>query len=399
MAEGPTSSDGRASSDVGATDGDGIGARGLATLARTDPTAARDRLATLPPDAQVEIFCETPVSERGRLLDLVAEPEKLIPLLPEAEICFTLRAGDVRESAWILAHSTPEQLVACVDLDAWCGEQFDRERFDDWITAAVEADEDTALRLAESIDIELFVLELKSRIEVVQKTPDDDWEPPEGARTVEGQYFYRALREGDDLASITLLLHILFRRDHPLYVRILMAVNAELPIESQEWALRWRNGRLEDLGFVPRIEAVEIYAPLPEARMFEVPDEPLRPGEVGWRLPVWIPRLPVSDESELLLFRAAAQLDRDQRGAFFYALVALANRVAVADRLVLGDVESIPKAIGKAAEIASLGLEALAHRRGESAERLLVRVPLRRLFRLGVTLDPDRVPPRADEVD
>ena len=81
-----------------------------------------------------------------------------------------------------------------------------------------------------------------------------------------------------------------------------------------------------------------------------------------WHLPVFMPELPAVADSKLSLFRAAAVLDDEARRAFAYAFLALANQVAVADKLPLGDAESIPTAIEKAAQVASRGLDALAER-------------------------------------
>ncbi len=72
-----------------------------------------------------------------------------------------------------------------------------------------------------------------------------------------------------------------------------------------------------------------------------------------------------------------------------------ANRVAVADGLPLGDAESVPTALEKAAALTSLGLEDLARRDGTDPVTILRRAPLDRLFRIGVSLDPDARPPVA----
>src|SRR5690606_41125012 len=93
------------------------------------------------------------------------------------------------------------------------------------------------------------------------------------------------------------------------------------------------------------------------------------------------------------LCRAAAELDDDARRRFFYAFVALANKVAVADRLPLGDADSLPRAIDKAARVASAGLEVLAERHGLPLAEVLRRAPLVRLFRIGARLDPARTAP------
>jgi hypothetical protein len=100
-----------------------------------------------------------------------------------------------------------------------------------------------------------------------------------------------------------------------------------------------------------------------------------------------MPELPAVADAQLSLFRAAAALGDEERRAFAYAFLALANQVAVADKLPLGDVESIPKAIEKASQVASRGLDWLAAHFDVEPALVLRRAPLARLFRIGVHLD------------
>ena len=171
----------------------------------------------------------------------------------------------------------------------------------------------------------------------------------------------------------------------------------ELPLETEEWALRWRTGRLEDLGFPSWDEAMGIYG-------YVRPDERARLGEAGsaidveaWRLPVWLPNLPVGADAGHAVFRAIARLDDDERRTCFYAFVALANRVAVADGMDLGDAEAIPTAIEKAAAVASRGLEYVSAENQLDPTEVLRRVSLVRLFRVGASLDPPIRPPVASQ--
>src|SRR6266850_5657482 len=97
----------------------------LLALARRDPRAAEQTLAALPIAAQVAAVCEAPLAERGRILGLVPEPEAVIPELPPAELCFTIKAIGLADAAWVLEYVTPEQTVAALDLDAWRGNELD----------------------------------------------------------------------------------------------------------------------------------------------------------------------------------------------------------------------------------------------------------------------------------
>lgn len=359
-------------------------ARRLLALARKDRDGARAALATLAVDEQVALVCETPVARRAELLDLLRAPEQVIPRLPEAELCFTVKAIGLADAGWVLAHASDEQLQSCVDLDAWGAEDTpDRERLSAWIGALLEGGDDALLRALHALDAELLMLWLADRLEAHLKPNDDPgWQAPAGARTLEGQFYVVARRSGDDLEDALRVLELLFEGDYWLYFRLLQAVSWESGPDNEEFALRWRTGRLQDLGFAPREEALAIYAAPRRSELETLPETPA-PGAGEWHLPVWMPRLPAAADPRLTLFQAAAQLEPAARRAFFYAFVSLANQVAVADRLPLGDAESLPKAIEKAAATASAGLDRLAARHGRPPLEVLERVPLVRLFRIG----------------
>ncbi len=374
-------------------------AKQILTWARKDRAGARGALSALSVDEQVALVCETPVSRRVELLDLLHAPEQVIPALPDAELCFTAKAIGLADAAWLLTYATEEQIRTCVDLDAWSDDETpDRLRLSEWLSAMIESGDDSLLRAVRALDAELLMLWLADRLEVHLKPNDDPgWQPPAGGRSLEGQFYLISRRADDSLEDVLRLLGLLFSEDYWLYFRLLQSVSWESTPENEEFALRWRTGRLQDLGFPPREEALAIYAaPRPE-ELELLPDvAATTPGE--WHLPVWMPELPAAADPNLLLFRAASELDPAARRAFFYAFVALANQVAIADRMPLGDAESLPQAIEKAARSASLGLDWLAERHGLGTVETLRRAPLSRLFRIGSRIE--RAPqPGAARVD
>lgn len=377
-------------------------ARRLLKLARQDRRAAETELAALTPEEQAIVVCEAPLSIRRQTIELLAEPEAVIPLLPAAEFCYTCRSIGLDDASWLLPMATEEQLVACVDLDAWSGLHVDLTRLDEWMAALASADEETLLRAAQSFDPELLAIFLRHHIDVSLKPSpqeDPDWSPPDQSQTLEGQFYFVAKDPKDDLESLMPLLHTLFRGDYWLYFRMIQAVHEEMEAENAEWALRWRTGRLEDLGFPAWDEAMRIYGFLRPERRGDLPDESSALDLESWALPVWISDLPQLATGERALFRAARELNASERSALFYALISLANRVAVADRMNLGDAESLPRAIDKATRFASEGLEYLAQQNAVSLEAALRRSPLDRLFRVGVNLDPEAGMPPPLESD
>jgi hypothetical protein len=365
-------------------------------LARRDRVAAAERLTSRPVDEQVALVCETPVARRAELLGLLEAPEKVVPRLPEAELCFTVKAVGPEHAGWLVEHATRDQLVACVDLDAWSLQRFDPRRFQDWLAAAHAAGDDALERLARGVDAEVLVLALQDRVAVELKPSHEGeregWEPPPGAQTLEGQFYYVPRREGDDLEEITALLRVLFERSYWDYFRFMQGAIHELPSDTEAWAEHWRRGRLEELGFPPRDEAVAIFARMePEDReRLPEPTPTLDWVYEGWSLPVWVPPVPLERDAEHLLLAAAARLDEERRRAFLVRLLAVANKVAVAWDLPLSDVESVPLAMEEAVRTASRGLDTLARAHGEAPEALLSRVSLEHLFRVGASFSPEK---------
>jgi hypothetical protein len=82
-----------------------------------------------------------------------------------------------------------------------------------------------------------------------------------------------------------------------------------------------------------------------------------------------------------------ASLDEEERRPLLFAFLALANRVAVADELPLGDAETLPAATEKAARVASHGLAYLSRENAVDPAFLLRRMPLERLFVVGANLE------------
>jgi hypothetical protein len=381
-------------------------ARRLLTLARSDRRAAERELAALTPELQATVICETSLPIRRQMIELLPSPEAVIPLLPEAEFCYTCRAIGLEDASWLLPMATEEQIVACFDLDSWKGLQVDPIRLDAWMAAIASTDTETMLQAARSLDPELIVIFLRSHVDVSLKPSeqeDPDWSPPDSSQTLEGQFYFVAKDPKDDLAPMLALLHALFQGDYWLYFRVIQAVREELPMENEEWALRWRTGRLEDLGFPSWDAAMRIYGFLRPDRLADLPKEEFTLGLQDSSLPVWNSGLPGTRGEEHALFRATRELAPEERSAVFYALITLANRIAVADRMELGDPESLPIAIEKAARFASDGLEFAANENKLSLEETLRRVSIERLFRVGANLDreaalPDPIPTEPDDL-
>jgi hypothetical protein len=181
----------------------------------------------------------------------------------------------------------------------------------------------------------------------------------------------------------------LLEQEAHLYWQLVYALVYESAAECEESALRWREGRLADLGFPDRAQAMRVYRPLrPEqAPVWQVPESSgaLVLGET-------LPR----QLQGSLLGDALLKLPAQRAGDILGYVLAVANSLAVADRMRLSDVDAIPHALAKAVRGIDLGLRELARVRSQAPADVLDTTAPLDLFRIGATLDPSLRPKPRD---
>jgi hypothetical protein len=361
----------------------------LLRLARRDRAAARAQLALLPGEEQADLCRSLAPAARGAFLMLLDHPEEVVPLLPEAELVHTIRAGGMSEAAWLLELATTEQRLACFDLDCWKGGKPDLAKTREWIDALIEAGRETLVTGLGEIDLDLLLLALWPDTQVSVVGKDDD--PPDGAFTADGMVYFRVA--DDALQRVHEIAHAAFSLAPDLYWRIAQGLLFELPSECEEYALRWRTRRLSDLGFPELEDAMRVYRPLDPDRV-----EDFGTQEFGGGGLVRAHELP-KQLGGSLLGEALLELAPGRFTDVFGQVLAVANWLAVADDLPLSEPDSIPQALRKAVAGIDRGLRELSQRRNQPASEVLARTRPLDLFRVGATLDPDlkRRPPVAEE--
>jgi hypothetical protein len=364
----------------------------LLRLGRSDRAAARARLRELSAEELASACRELRPESRAEFLMLVERPEDVVPLLPEAELVHTIRAGGMSEAAWLLDVATPEQRVACFDLDCWQGSDLQLTRVQEWLDALIEAGRPTLVRALEEIDLELLILAVRDEAAIAVVGKED--EPPTGWFTPDGVVYF-GVPSDQNPARVHEIAHSLFDQSQALYWRLVYGALFESPAELDEEARRWRTNRLSDLGFPDREQAMRVYRPLVPEKVSE-----------------WTP---ASDPNALV---TASSLPRQLRGSLLgEALVKLpagqaadvlgyvlgvANSLAVADGLSLSEHESVPRALEKAVRGIDAGLRELSRARNLPPERILERSSPLDLFRVAATLDASlraRVTPAEPESD
>jgi len=352
-------------------------------LARRDRTAARAELRGLSFEQQAALCGALRPEVRGEFLLLVDEPEHVVPLLEPAELVVAVRGAGMSEGAWLLELATPEQRIACIDLDCWQSYELEPARVNEWIDALIEAGRPTLVHALEELDPEIWLLAFKSMVEVVVIGRDDV--PPDGYFTEDGVCYFKA--ESDEaFARVREVAQTAFSEKQPRYWQLVYGMLYEFESECEEYALRWRTGRLADLGF-PDIEAaMRIYRPL-ALDAADVLDPPVE--QVARRHELVLTSELPGQYAETLLARALSELAPDRARDVVSYVLGVANTIAVADRMRLSEPETAPRALEKAVRGIERGLRELVAARGLPAHEILGRARVLDLFRVAATLDPD----------
>lgn len=291
----------------------------------------------------------------------------------------------------LIPYTTPEQLQIFVDLDCWKRDHIDTDRMAAWLAVMVsDADDKHFKRAMRDLDPEVVSLFFKKNLRAVELV--EEGEIPEGmpepVALSPDNTFAISYPEDEDLAALMrALLDRLYDQDMGLAWTLLESVRWELESDMEETAYRFRTSRLEEFGFVERVEALEAYALLDPVKLREKWES----GRLEEKLSVPPPeRLEVpavlretADES-LFFFEVLNQLDDDEAIALLIMeLAALTNRTMVADGIEPGELETGGEVVHRTAGFLSLGLEFLSRSDTEKALQGLATVPLKTLFRVG----------------
>lgn len=373
-----------------------LGRLARATPARGRERALRDRaiqdqLRGLGAEEILDRLRSLPFDARETVLSLVEHPEQVVPLLSALEFVGMLRAAGLDESAWLLEFASSEQRVACIDLDCWKGTRLSLYRVNEWLEALVEAGPEVVAAALEEFDPELWVLMMQEMAEFAVTAPDA---PPQDALTEDGMVWYRPHLDSSP-SRLSEILRIAFTDAPDRYWQMIYGAIYESGAEAEEFARRWHQGRLNDLGFPDRERALGLYAPL---RVEDAPvvDAGFDPDEVGLAAAGHTPQVLRGST----VGRALAELSPDRAVEVLGYVLGVGNAVAIADRMQLADPDSIDQSLRKALRGLDRGLDALALARRLTPGQVLERVAPFEIFRVGATLDPALRPGRTmDEIE
>jgi hypothetical protein len=307
------------------------------------------------------------LSRRGERILAAADLADEVAALEPLEAYYIVREIGLDQALAILLELNQEQLEACIDLDCWNRYDFAVANLDEWLTAFALDGPEALARAFFSLDYVVQLLYLAQTVTVYD--PDTDQVPEEDtekdtprAATPDGFYL---LDVKDEVALKThpfSLLDALYQYDPAASHRLLSASRVDLPTQIEEEALRFRNGRMEDIGFAPPEEAVVLFS-RPALR------QPLpRPQK---QTDSALSRLPSVYAGPLVatsLFQQALSLitDRERLSCLEQEIVWAINSAIIAYGENTRDIQQITDIAERVRDTISLGMESLLVQEGSS---------------------------------
>ncbi|MBW2731590.1 MAG: hypothetical protein JRH20_04300 [Deltaproteobacteria bacterium] len=300
----------------------------------------------------------------------------------------------------LLELAEPEQVRELIDLEAWDGDRADIETLLDWSQALSFLSDEIGSRHLWGLDVELlaFLLRTQTRLYLAQR--DELPEEAEGMfyKTPDGWFVIDLICENELRAEqLMAMIEKLYRDDAQRIRTLLQNVMWELPSELEEGALRWRTGRLEDLGFEAPLEALRVYTYLAPSSV--LPDE----GTADRALRSDPEPMGDADAESLAPLlttgffpSALAELEPGEQQRIAQALTLLANRVLSADRVNPTDSEHASHSLAMLRGRLSLGLEHICQGESARSASVLAHVALARIARVGHSLVLDAAQPARD---
>ncbi|MFQ5482709.1 MAG: DUF6178 family protein [Nitrospinaceae bacterium] len=324
--------------------------------------------------------------DRQDLLVLCRQAAAVVRALPAEEVYQTIKEVGGNDALPLMAVMSTEQLQYAFDVEWWRGDKFLPDRALNWLEWAEKANDEHLTAWFQSEEFEAKVVLLQALLKVGKE--DETSAPVEGVGdqapwTPDGVYkLYFMVPEAEPILKRVFMKMV--ADDPKLFFVLMEGVIWELVTPAVERAYQWRLVRTGEKGIPDFQEAFGVYSMLaPNALKLPPPEAsdfvPV-PGDL-----VVPPRYPLAEADPATFFgQCLALLKSPERfDAICWELVYLANKVLVADRRDMGDLEARRETLRKVLGYINLGLESGAGGDIARGEKLLAQTWMQNLFQVG----------------
>ncbi len=300
------------------------------------------------------------LARRGERLLVATDLADEVATLEPMEAYYIVKELGLDRALPILLQLSQEQLQAGIDLDCWNRYDFGADNFDKWLTAFALAGPEALAKAFLSLDNVVQLLFLAQTVTVYD--PDTDQVPQQDkantkprAMTPDGFYLLELKTELALKIHPFTLLDALYQYDPTATHQLLSDIRVDLPTQIEEEALRFRSGRMNDIGFATPDEAAVLFSrpaihqPLPR------PQKPIDSARTR------VPSVYAGPLGETSLLQQALSLitDQERLAILEQEIVWAINSAIIAYGEKTQDIEQITDIAGRVRDTISLGLESL----------------------------------------
>ncbi|MDP6945626.1 MAG: DUF6178 family protein, partial [Myxococcota bacterium] len=320
------------------------------------------------------------------ILDL-ADPEGFVSQLATGELYYAMQEIGVGDSHVLLDLATPEQILGIFDLDIWTGHEVQLDRWIHWIDIARNHSIDTALKVVCATEPELIQLLFTRVIKVHGRDLDIDTVPDElqVIPSPDGHFWVTIPREHPLADRLHDMMKLMWAADMKRMLDVFQTARFELPNVIEETLLRFRSGRLEEMGFFTPGEALSVYAYLSPKRMREQVRRDLEAMRVA------PPREQAAVVQDVVLHHVTPpdtlaavlhEMTQEERARFAETFTFLVNKTFMARTGDLSRTDALPAVGGHCGALVNLGLLWLSDESPSRALEVATRLWPEQLFRV-----------------
>jgi len=316
------------------------------------------------------------------------DPPRLIKSMSSEDFFWLIKKVGADGSLKLLKLASTDQWQYILDVESWQKDRLELNRTGQWMQRLLTADSErfTQWLISDGQGLAYYYL-YRSIVVEVRNEDEEIFEAGPEFFTIDGFFYIRPIQE-DQRETIEALLRTMAHEDTLKYQALLTGVAGVLPAELEEDMYRIRNVRLAEHGFLPREEAIAVYAPLdPERLKMKKQDARPRP-TAGLEDAGDVPRWPLQTiQGQNLLTKTITNLsDAKLLDRIRLEFSGLCNQILSAEGLVNWDMDDLQEIQLQAAGYLNLILKERCREDTDTAENLLRMNTLVSLFRAGFGL-------------
>ena len=338
-----------------------------------------------------EAFRRLPLADKRTYLAGVLPKEKLALILDDPDSTKLARVMPPHELYWLfkeeggadamklLALASPEQCVFILDMELWRGWSLLEDKAVTYLGYLLQGGVEHFLELLPHLDFNLLSLLLGRELVVAGGIGDlntDEERQTDWDHTFDDVFLIK-FKNPKHAQIIGLFLELICRYDNSLYTSLLESVSGEIDIETEEECYHTKSGRLADLGFPPREEALDIYSRIDPLTFIPGRNKVLLQTLEATTLPKTL--LSGTTFLERVVHRSDSELFRME-------LNYLINTALVADEAHLADMEQMGAVVERVYGYLNIALEYLCAGDESKGVEIVAGEYLKRLFQLGFSL-------------